>query len=82
MLVKIGPKGQIVIPKAFRQALDLSPGDSVALVQVGDDLLLRPVRETIFDLVGSIAVDEPQDFAVLREEAKKYIASKVLTNDE
>jgi hypothetical protein len=43
-------------------------------MQVRDNLKLQPVRETIFDLVGSIAVDEPRDFAVLREVAKRHLA--------
>ena len=78
MLVKMGPRGQITIPKALRQALGIKPGDSVTIVQKGDELALRPVTETIFDLRGNIQVTEPQDFEVLRSRAKKHVADQTL----
>ncbi len=31
IFVKVGPKGQVVIPKAFRQAFGIAPGTSVVL---------------------------------------------------
>lgn len=78
MLVKMGPRGQITIPKALRQALGIKPGDRVTIVQKGDELALRPVTETIFDLRGNIQVTEPQDFEVLRSRAKKHVADQTL----
>jgi AbrB family looped-hinge helix DNA binding protein len=38
--------GRIVIPKPMREALQLEPGDVVALERTGDALTLRPVRGT------------------------------------
>lgn len=82
MLVKVGPKGQITIPKSLRYALQINPGDTVALSLVDDEIKLRPVTENLFNLRGIISVSEPQDFNVLREKAKKYVAQKVLESLE
>lgn len=82
MLVKVGPRGQITIPKSLRYALQINPGDTVALSLVDDEIKLRPVTENLFNLRGIISVSEPQDFDVLREKAKKYVAKKVLESLE
>lgn len=82
MLVKVGPRGQITIPKSLRYALQINPGDTIALSLVDDEIKLRPVTENLFNLRGIISVSEPQDFNVLREKAKKYVAQKVLESLE
>ena len=39
---KVGPKGQIVIPKVFRETLGIKPGDEV-LMEIGEkELRIRP----------------------------------------
>lgn len=85
MLVKIGPRGQITIPKSLRRSLGVKPGDSLAITQANDELILHPVQGTIFDLVGSIPVDRLQDFDEIREKARRHVAQKVakeLAGDE
>lgn len=82
MLVKVGPRGQITIPKSLRYALQINPGDTVALSLVNDEIKLRPVTETLFNLRGFISVGEPQDFTALREKAKQHVAQKVLESLE
>ena len=54
--VKIGPKGQIVIPKEAREMFDLQPGDSLVLmadVKKGIALQtiekLNPMLRSVFD---------------------------------
>ena len=44
MTSKVGPKGQVVIPKPFRDALGIEPGDEVIFWQEGDELHLRRYR--------------------------------------
>lgn len=44
MTHRVGPKGQVVIPKELRDALGISPGDEVAFWREGDHLALEPVR--------------------------------------
>jgi AbrB family looped-hinge helix DNA binding protein len=47
MTHRIGPKGQVVIPKELRERLGIGPGDEVefALDEDADAVLMEPVRE-------------------------------------
>ena len=42
--VTISPKYQVVIPKAIRERLGLSPGQKVQAIVCGDRIVLIPVR--------------------------------------
>ncbi|HEX2027037.1 MAG TPA: AbrB/MazE/SpoVT family DNA-binding domain-containing protein, partial [Nitriliruptorales bacterium] len=44
MTHKVGPKGQVVIPKELREALGIAPGDEVTFWQEGDHVAVRPAR--------------------------------------
>lgn len=44
MTNRVGPKGQVVIPKPFRDELGISPGDEVIFWLEGGDLHLRRVQ--------------------------------------
>lgn len=45
MTTRIGPKGQVVIPKELRDKARLHPGDEVDIEMRGDVLVLTPRRE-------------------------------------
>ncbi len=45
MTHKVGPKGQVVIPKDVRVALGIQPGDEVGVYQDDDRVIIRPVRQ-------------------------------------
>lgn len=64
---RVGRRGQLTIPKPVRQALGVSEGDHVAFVERGGEIVLRPVRQSLRDLRGSVPVAEPQDFDVVRQ---------------
>lgn len=65
MTHRVGPKGQVVIPKAIRDELGLQPGDRVEFELDGGVVRLRPVRSMGglggtfrgFDLVGALEAD-------------------------
>ena len=40
---QVSTKGQIVIPSALREALQIGPGTQVAMHREGDVIILRPV---------------------------------------
>ena len=77
---RIGRRGQITVPKAVRQSMGLAVGDYVAFVERGGDVVLRPVRQSLRDLRGSVAVDGPQDFDAVREAARRARTAR-LTRD-
>ena len=52
-VVKVGDKGQIVIPRDARKKYDIKPGD--ALLLVGDNNGMALIKTQIFeDLVGQV----------------------------
>ncbi len=52
-VVKVGDKGQIVIPRDARKKYDIKPGD--ALLMVGDNSGMALIKTQIFeDLVGQV----------------------------
>jgi AbrB family looped-hinge helix DNA binding protein len=47
--MKIGPKGQVVIPRAMRKALKIEPGSKV-LLRLDDDQVI--LKKPVFDAVA------------------------------
>jgi len=43
--VKISPKYQVVIPKKLREALNLTPGQQLQMVALGDRIEMIPVKK-------------------------------------
>ncbi len=70
-LAKLSTRGRVTIPKEIREKLQLEQGDRVAFVQIGDDVYMQPVKDTLLDKMGSVPVDGAQDFDEVREETKK-----------
>src|SRR3990172_7546533 len=75
-LVRIGRGGQITLPDKMIDALGLGPGDSLALFQRADEIVLRPIKETLLDLRGSVPAEGPQDFESVREHVKAAVGQK------
>jgi AbrB family looped-hinge helix DNA binding protein len=85
--VKVGEKGQIVIPKEARDIFGIQPGDS--LVVLGDeasglailknDVFLAQVADAIFQQAGSNGASEaqlPPEGAATFEEIKGLASKK------
>ncbi len=53
--MKIGPKGQVVIPKVFRKSLGLQPGTKVIFVLREEGVLLERPREDVVKVFKEIA---------------------------
>ena len=60
---RIGEKGQLTIPKQYRDELGLNTGDPVAVLRIGEGLMLIPEQSRFEVLCQSIAsVWERQGF--------------------
>jgi len=61
MTHRVGPKGQVVIPKEFRDQLGIEPGDEVTFWREDDHVAVRPAgrrRPLRGRFNGSRLVDE------------------------
>lgn len=52
---RMGEKGQVTVPKAFREDLGLKTGAPVAVLRVGDGLVLLPEQERLEQLCDRIS---------------------------
>ncbi len=62
---RISSKGQLVLPKAVRDAFGLGPGSEVDIESVGDTIVLKPIarkerkRYSIDEVAGILKYDGP-----------------------
>ncbi|OGS50864.1 MAG: hypothetical protein A3K65_04030, partial [Euryarchaeota archaeon RBG_16_68_12] len=53
--MRVGPKGQVVIPKVLRDALKIGPGSEVTFSFEGEKVVLRASRSDSVDVFERIA---------------------------
>jgi len=53
--VKVGPKGQIVIPKHIRESLAIKPGDEVFLDIEGERAIIEPLKRNPLQVMLEIS---------------------------
>jgi AbrB family looped-hinge helix DNA binding protein len=71
MTYKVGPKGQVVLPKTIRDRFGIHPGDEV-IVENGDDHIEIRKAASIESLMG-IFKDGPDMLADLEREHREEI---------
>jgi antitoxin PrlF len=79
-IVAISAKGQVTIPKEVRKAMDLKSADRVIIVMEDGQAVIKPIRGTLMDIGGSIAIPErekPINFQKVRESVKKQLAQRL-----
>ena len=81
IVIKVGRRGQVTVPKAIRRWLNLQEGDRLAFVRRGDEVILQPLTRTLLDLRGSVPVSGPQDFAAIRQQVIERHARQVIEDD-
>lgn len=54
MTGRVGPKGQVVIPKEIRDRLGIVPGDEVIFIPDADGVRIQPARD-VASLAGAFA---------------------------
>jgi AbrB family looped-hinge helix DNA binding protein len=79
---KIGEKGQLTIPKQFREDLDLAAGAPFAVLRVGNGLILLPEHqrfEQLCERVTSVLTNlgvKPQDLLATLPQARKRVFTR------
>ncbi len=43
-VTRVSTKGQVVIPHAIRERMNLEPGTNMIIIQEGDTILLKPIK--------------------------------------
>ena len=77
---KVTFKGQITIPKAVREALDIRTGDSVAFRIERDHAVLKPLKKkALLDFYGAFPAERPYPgLKAVRKEVHHKIADRVV----
>ena len=76
MLSTVTSKGQVTIPKAIREALEIGPNDRVDFVREGDRVLLLPLR-ALQSFRGAVKASASKSFAAERLQAKSAVAERI-----
>lgn len=53
-IVRVGRRGQMVLPKAVREALGVNEGDQLWVEVEGNRVILRPVSSLVRESLGSL----------------------------
>jgi AbrB family looped-hinge helix DNA binding protein len=68
IIIRVGRRGQITIPRKIRHRLGINEGDTIALIPEEGQAILRPITKTLFELRGSVPVSGVQDFDAIRRQ--------------
>jgi AbrB family looped-hinge helix DNA binding protein len=74
MTYKVGPKGQVVLPKAMRERLGIHPGDEVRFDEGDGEITVRKAEtkaEILSRLTGSLPETGIDPLAVLMDEKRR-----------
>lgn len=76
-IAHVGPKGQVVVPKALRDALYIRPGDTVVVEAREGYLVLTPVtHRSARDLRGVLHGRAPTDLQAGRQAYQDHLVDK------
>lgn len=77
MTYKVGPKGQVVVPKAIRDRLGIMPGDEVVIDEVDGEIRIRrkPALERLIGIAKgpdsmTKALEEDHRWEIERDERR------------
>ncbi len=65
---RIGRRGQIVLPKEVRRRIKVQEGDQIAFVIDGEQVIIKPITQSLLELRGSVPVSGQQDFDAIRQQ--------------
>lgn len=65
---RIGRRGQITLPREVRRRIKVDEGDRIAFIIVGEQVIIKPIAQSLLDLRGSVNLNGEQDFDAVRQE--------------
>lgn len=65
---RIGRRGQITLPREVRRRMKANEGDQIAFIIDGDQVVIKPITQTLLDLRGSVPVSGEQNFDAVRKQ--------------
>ena len=65
---RIGRRGQITLPREVRRRINVGEGDQIAFIIEGQQVLIKPITQSLLNLRGSVKVSGAQDFDSIRKE--------------
>ncbi len=68
LLTRIGRRGQIVLPREVRRRIKVNEGDQIAFILDHEQVIIKPITQTLLDLRGSVPVSGKQDFDAIRKQ--------------
>jgi AbrB family looped-hinge helix DNA binding protein len=72
-VVRVGRRGQMVLPKAVREALGVNEGDQLWVEVEGNRVILRPVSSLVRESLGSLRGTWGEEIAsYLKEEREAW----------
>ncbi len=77
LTARVGKRGQMTLPREVRARYGLTEGQAVAFVVKHGELTLVPLRQTLFDLKGSVQAGETSDLGAIRERVAAAEAARV-----
>jgi antitoxin PrlF len=63
---RVGRRGQITLPKEVRRRIKVDEGDQIAFIIEGEQVIIKPITQSLLDLRGSVQVPDEQDFNAIR----------------
>jgi AbrB family looped-hinge helix DNA binding protein len=70
LATKVGRRGQIVLPKEVRNKIRVAEGDQIAFVIDGEQVIIKPLTQTLLNMRGRVHVHGKQDFDAIRRQVK------------
>lgn len=73
---RVGRRGQITLPREVRRRIKVDEGDQIAFIIEGEQVIIKPITQSLLDLRGSVQVTGEQDFNTIRKEVMAQRAQR------
>lgn len=81
LATRVGRRGQIVLPKEVRMKIRVAEGDQIAFIIDGEQVIIKPITQTLLDMRGRVRVSGKQNFDAVRNKVKAKRAQKRESRD-